>query len=51
MEHAVIKSFAGFLNTDGGVLLIGIGSDRQAVGQDHDYGRIAWPPWLGPPLV
>ena len=37
MEDAIVKTVAGFLNTDGGTLLIGIGPDRQVVGLDHDY--------------
>jgi type I restriction enzyme R subunit len=37
MEDAVVKTVAGFLNTDGGTLLIGVGLDRQVVGLGHDY--------------
>ncbi len=37
MEDAVVKTVAGFLNTDGGTLLIGIGPDRDALGLAHDY--------------
>jgi type I restriction enzyme R subunit len=40
MEDAVVKTIAGFLNTDGGTLLIGIGPDREVVGLDHDYQRV-----------
>jgi type I restriction enzyme, R subunit len=40
MEDAVVKTVAGFLNTDGGTLLIGIGPDRQVVGLDYDYQRV-----------
>jgi type I restriction enzyme R subunit len=43
IEDAVVKTVAGFLNTDGGTLLIGIGPDRQAVGLDHDYQRVKPP--------
>jgi type I restriction enzyme R subunit len=43
MEDAVVKTVAGFLNTDGGTLLIGIGPDRQTVGLDHDYARVKPP--------
>ncbi|HEX2362807.1 MAG TPA: ATP-binding protein, partial [Jiangellaceae bacterium] len=32
IEDAIVKTVAGFLNTDGGTLLIGIGPDRQTVG-------------------
>ena len=30
MEDAVVKTVAGFLNTDGGTLLIGVGPDRRS---------------------
>jgi type I restriction enzyme R subunit len=43
MEDAVVKTVAGFLNTDGGTLLIGIGPDRQVVGLDYDYQRVKPP--------
>ncbi len=43
MEDAVVKTVAGFLNTDGGTLLIGVGPDRQVVGLDHDYARVKPP--------
>jgi predicted HTH transcriptional regulator len=38
IEHALIKSVAGFLNADGGVLLIGIHDDGYPVGLDPDFG-------------
>ena len=37
IEDAVVRTVAGFLNTDGGTLLIGVGPDRSVVGLDHDY--------------
>ena len=40
MEDAIVKTVAGFLNTDGGTLLIGVGPDREVVGLDHDYPRV-----------
>lgn len=40
MEDAIVKTVAGFLNTDGGTLLIGIGPDRSVVGLTHDYERV-----------
>ena len=43
MEDAVVKTVAGFLNTDGGTLLIGVGPDRQVVGLDYDYPRVKPP--------
>ena len=36
MEDAVVKTIAGFLNTDGGTLLIGVGDDGTSVGLSHD---------------
>lgn len=38
IEHAIIKSVAGFLNADGGVLLIGIHDDGHPTGINPDYG-------------
>ena len=43
MEDAVVKTVAGFLNTDGGTLLIGVGPDRRVVGLDYDYPRVKPP--------
>ncbi len=40
MEDAIVKTVAGFLNSEGGTLLIGIGPDRAVVGLDHDYARV-----------
>jgi type I restriction enzyme, R subunit len=40
MEDAVVKTVAGFLNTDGGTLLIGIDNSGTAIGLDHDYERV-----------
>ena len=40
MEDAVVKTVAGFLNTDGGTLLIGIGPNGEVVGLEHDYARV-----------
>ncbi len=40
MEDAVVKTVAGFLNTSGGTLLIGVGPDRQVIGLDADYRRV-----------
>lgn len=37
IEDAIVKTVAGFLNTEGGTLLIGIGPDRQVIGLGHDY--------------
>lgn len=43
MEDAIVKTVAGFLNTDGGTLLIGVGPDLQTVGLDHDYPKVKPP--------
>jgi type I restriction enzyme R subunit len=40
MEDAIVKTVAGFLNTDGGTLLIGIGPDKVVIGLDLDYQRV-----------
>jgi type I restriction enzyme R subunit len=40
MEDAVVKTIAGFLNTDGGTLLIGVDNAGAAVGLVHDYDRV-----------
>ena len=37
MEDAVVKTVAGFLNTDGGTLLIGVDNSGTAIGLDRDY--------------
>ncbi|GGD50446.1 GmrSD restriction endonuclease domain-containing protein [Muriicola marianensis] len=36
MEHAVLKTINGFLNTDGGYLVIGVADDGAALGLDID---------------
>jgi type I restriction enzyme R subunit len=43
MEDAVVKTVSGFLNTDGGTLLIGVGPDHQVIGLDYDYTRVKPP--------
>ena len=43
IEDAIVKTVAGFLNTDGGTLLIGIGPDREVVGLEADYQRVKPP--------
>ena len=40
MEDAVVKTIAGFLNTDGGTLLIGVDNSGAVLGLDHDYDRV-----------
>ncbi len=36
MEDAVVKTIAGFLNTDGGTLFIGVDDARTPIGLEHD---------------
>ncbi len=43
MEDAVVKTVAGFLNTDGGTLLIGVGPEGHLIGLGHDYARVKPP--------
>ncbi|MDG2285785.1 MAG: DUF3387 domain-containing protein, partial [Alphaproteobacteria bacterium] len=51
MEHVVAKTVAGFLNAQGGTLLIGVNDDGKPLGLDNDYqlakhknsdGYISW---------
>lgn len=37
MEFAVLKSVAGFMNADGGTLLVGVADDGAVVGIEQDY--------------
>ncbi|HEY6780101.1 MAG TPA: ATP-binding protein, partial [Thermoleophilaceae bacterium] len=45
MEDAVVKTIAGFLNTDGGTLFIGVDDQRNTIGLAHDT------PLVKPPNV
>jgi type I restriction enzyme R subunit len=40
MEDAVVKTIAGFLNTDGGTLLIGVDDSSAVLGLEHDLDRV-----------
>ncbi len=40
VEGAVVKTVAAFLNSDGGVLMIGVSDDKVALGLDADYSSI-----------
>lgn len=52
IEWAVVKSLCGFLNSDGGTLLVGVGDDRSIVGIEHDFPFLrskntdGWSRWL-----
>lgn len=37
MEHAIVKTVAAFLNTDGGMLVIGVGDKKEEHGLEFDY--------------
>ena len=37
LEAVVLKTLAGYMNSDGGMLLIGVADDATIVGLDHDY--------------
>ena len=43
LEMSVIKTINGFLNTDGGALLIGIDDSKQIVGIEDDYKTLQKP--------
>lgn len=43
LEWPVLKTIAGFLNTDGGILLIGIDDSKQVVGIEDDYKTLQKP--------
>jgi hypothetical protein len=40
LEHVIVKTIAGFMNADGGTLLIGVNDDGQALGLDNDYALL-----------
>lgn len=52
IEWAVLKSIAGFMNADGGTLLIGVADDGAVVGIERDFpfvkhgNRDGWELWL-----
>jgi hypothetical protein len=43
IEHAIVKSVAGFANSGGGTLLIGVNDDRKPVGLANDYTLLKKP--------
>lgn len=43
MEDSVVKTIAGFLNTDGGTLFIGVNDQREPVGLAHDTALVKPP--------
>jgi len=40
LEYAVAKTLAAFMNSDGGILLIGVDDSREVVGIAKDYGTL-----------
>jgi hypothetical protein len=40
LEAVVVKTLAGFMNADGGTLLIGVDDDGKVLGLDKDYGTL-----------
>jgi len=43
LEGVVLKTIAGYMNSSGGTLLIGVADDGGIVGLDHDYGTLKKP--------
>jgi predicted HTH transcriptional regulator len=41
VEKAVMKTIAGFMNADGGTLVIGVDDDKKVVGLANDYETLA----------
>jgi hypothetical protein len=52
LEHKILVSLAGFMNTDGGTLVVGVADDGVAVGLDQDFALLkrkdadGWRSWL-----
>ena len=40
LEKVIVKTVAGFLNSDGGTLLIGVDDDATVIGLQHDYQTV-----------
>ncbi len=40
LEHVIVKTVTGFMNAEGGTLLIGVADDGAVVGLDEDYSTI-----------
>jgi hypothetical protein len=40
LEHVVVKTICGFMNAEGGSLLIGVGDDGAVLGLQEDYGTL-----------
>jgi hypothetical protein len=46
LEHVIVKTVCGFLNADGGTLLIGVADDGTILGLDHDLSTLGGKPNL-----
>lgn len=46
MEHSCLKTIAGFMNTNGGTLLIGVADDKELLGLDTDFNSFGNKPDL-----
>lgn len=40
MEHVIVKTIAGFMNAEGGTLLVGVADDGSALGVEPDYATL-----------
>jgi hypothetical protein len=40
MEHVIIKTIAGFMNAEGGTLLVGVGDDGTILGLEADFASL-----------
>lgn len=40
MEHAILKTVAGFMNAEGGTLIIGVADKKSIVGLERDYATL-----------
>jgi hypothetical protein len=40
MEHVIVKTIAGFMNAEGGTLLVGVGDDGTVLGLEPDYATL-----------
>lgn len=41
MEYVIVKTVGGFLNSEGGKLLVGVADDSTVLGLDHDYRTLS----------
>jgi predicted HTH transcriptional regulator len=44
LEHVIVKTVAGFLNAEGGILLIGVSDDGEVLGLDADFSTLGAKP-------